>query len=321
MQYFKLALGTVAGVALAASASAQTVGIGSTKSGAVAQITATMSKVISSHAEGIQMRSQTMGGTQQYIPVVNAGELEFGISNIPQYSMAYNGTGLSEGNKYDNLRLVATMMLFRVSFITPASKDFKSVAQLKGHPMPSGFKASPLFAAITAGALATEGLSYNDVTQVPIVGLVQSWRALMEGKIDGAIAALGSGFIKQMNATVSGGVKFISIKDSPEALAGLHKHFPKSYFTTVQPSKAYTGVLGPTTMITYDYSLWTHKGLSDEIVYKVTKVMHKYASELKEGGPLWNSYKADANMVKDQGFPYHPGALKYYKEAGLLPKG
>ncbi len=56
------------------------------------------------------MRKQTMGGTQQYIPPVNAGELAFGISNIAQYSMAVNGTGLSEGKKYDNLRLVSTMM-------------------------------------------------------------------------------------------------------------------------------------------------------------------------------------------------------------------
>ena len=97
MNYLKLLLGTAAGVALATTASAQTVGIGSTKAGAVAQITATISKAVSEHG-GLQMRKQTMGGTQQYIPVVNAGELEFGISNITQYHMARTGTGLVKGH-------------------------------------------------------------------------------------------------------------------------------------------------------------------------------------------------------------------------------
>ena len=90
MNYIKLLLGTAAGVVLATTASAQTIGIGATKAGAVAQITATISKAVSEHG-GVQMRKQTMGGTQQYIPVVNAGELEFGISNIAQYHMARTG--------------------------------------------------------------------------------------------------------------------------------------------------------------------------------------------------------------------------------------
>ena len=63
MNYVKLALSSVAGIAFAASASAQTVGIGSTKAGAVSQITATISKAVSEHAPGLQMRKQTMGGT------------------------------------------------------------------------------------------------------------------------------------------------------------------------------------------------------------------------------------------------------------------
>ena len=92
MRWIHTALGAIlAAAALAGAASAQTVGIGATKAGAVSQITATISKAVSEHAPGVQMRKQTMGGTQQYIPVVNAGELEFGISNIPQFSMAFEG--------------------------------------------------------------------------------------------------------------------------------------------------------------------------------------------------------------------------------------
>ena len=318
MNYAKLALGMVAGVAFAATASAQTVGIGSTKAGAVSQITATISKAVSEHAPGLQMRKQTMGGTQQYIPVVNAGELEFGISNITQYHMARTGTGLSEGTKYENLRLISTMMKFTVSPVVSIKSGITKTSQLKGTRMAVGFKGAPLFSNLTQGALATADLTIKDIKPVPQVGLVQHWRAFMAGKIDWVIAAAGSGFVKQMNAKIDGGVRHISFPTDKASLAKMHKWFPKSDWEVIQPRKGLTAVIEPTNFVSYDYLLWTHKGLSDEMVYKVAKVMHTQEKQLKEGGPLWRSFQANKRLAKDQGHPYHPGAVKYYKEAGLM---
>jgi len=318
MNYAKLALGIVAGVAFAATASAQTVGIGSTKAGAVSQITATISKAVSEHAPGLQMRKQTMGGTQQYIPVVNAGELEFGISNITQYHMARTGTGLSEGTKYENLRLISTMMKFTVSPVVSIKSGITKTSQLKGTRMAVGFKGAPLFSNLTQGALATADLTIKDIKPVPQVGLVQHWRAFMAGKIDWVIAAAGSGFVKQMNAKIDGGVRHISFPTDKASLAKMHKWFPKSDWEVIPPRKGLTAVIEPTNFVSYDYLLWTHKGLSDEMVYKVAKVMHTQEKQLKEGGPLWRSFQANKRLAKDQGHPYHPGAVKYYKEAGLM---
>ena len=304
-------------LAMTSAAAAQTVGIGATKAGAVAQITATISKAVSEHAPDLQMRKQTMGGTQQYIPVVNAGEMAFGISNMAQYWMAINGIGLSKGNKYDDLRLVTTMMKFTVSFVVPKRLGINSVAQRKGKRLGHGFKGAPLFQYVHRGGLATAGLTYDDVKKVPAVGLVQHWRMLMEGKLDGVIAAAGSGFVKQMHAKIKGGIRHVSFPNSAKSLKAMHKWFPKTYWSVVQPRKGLTGVIEPTTFVTYDFLLWTHKGMAGDVVYKVTKVMHERTKQLKKGGPLWRSYEGNARLAKDQGVPYHPAAIKYYKEAGL----
>lgn len=313
----RLVLIVGASALIAPSAWAQTVGIGSTKAGATSQITATISKAVSEHSKGVQMRKQTMGGTQQYIPPVNAGELAFGISNIAQYHMAQTGTGMSKGNKYPNLRLVSTMMKFTISFVVGEKSGINTVADLKGKRIAFGFKSAPLFHFITSGGLASGGLTYADVKKVPAVGLVQHWRMLMQGKIDAVITAAGTGFVKQLNAKVPGGIKHISFPDTPDALKAMHKWFPKSDWTIVKPRKGLTAVRAPTNFVTFDYLLWTHKGLSDDIVYKVTKVMHTQEKQLKAGGPLWRSFQANARLAKDQGYPYHPGAIKYYKEVGL----
>jgi TRAP transporter TAXI family solute receptor len=315
MKLVSLTLATAAAVGLAASVSAQTLGIGSTKAGAVSQITATISKAVSEHS-GVQLRKQTMGGTQQYIPVVNAGELAFGISNISQYHMAQTGTQLSK-RKYNNLRIITTMMKFTVSPVVSLKSGITKVSQLKGKRIASGFKGAPLFVYITSGALATDGLTMKDVKNVPQVGLVQHWRAFMAGKLDMAIAAAGSGFVKQMNAKVSGGIRHISFDKSPAALKRMQKWFPRSEWSVVNPTKGLTGVIEPTNFVSYDFLLWTHNKLSDDVAYKVAKVMHTRAKQLKEGGPLWRSYEANKRMAKDQGYKYHPGAIKYYKEVGL----
>ena len=135
---------TAASAMLASAAKAQQVGIGSTKSSVVAQMTAVISKVVSAHS-GLQMRPQTMGGTQQYIPIVNAGQLEFGIGNMYQTAQAYAGIGLSKGHAHGNLRMVATLMPFRTGLMVANDSGIKKVADLKGKRVPYGYRAAPLF--------------------------------------------------------------------------------------------------------------------------------------------------------------------------------
>ena len=141
----------------AAAASAQTVGIGTTKGGATAQLTAAIAKIVSQKSP-MQMRTQPMGGSQQYIPVVNAGELEFGICNMPQYYMAKKGIGLSR-RPYNNLILLANMMKFQVGILVAAKSKITKPEDLKGTRFPTGFKASPLIGLILESFLANTGMT------------------------------------------------------------------------------------------------------------------------------------------------------------------
>lgn len=315
MSIVKLAAATAAAFVVSGGVQAQTLGIGSTQGGAVAQITATLSKLVSTKTSR-QMRSETMGGTQQYIPIVNAGELHFGISNVPQYWMAKTGTGLSK-QKYENLVLVANMMTFTVAPLVANESGINKPTDFKGKRAPFGFKAAPLFTYISDSFLANGNLSIKDVKRVPVAGLPQSWSALKEGKIDYAVAAIGTGAISEINASVRGGVRFISLDPSPDALARLQKVYPKSYLAEVKPAENLVGVVEPIYTLHYDFLLWTHSGLDAQTVYDVTKAVYDNEKELKAASPLWRSHFS-ANMAKDHGTPYHPGAVKFYKEAGLL---
>jgi TRAP transporter TAXI family solute receptor len=312
------ALAATASIAtLATPAAAQMVGIGSTKGTVVAQMTAAISKVVSEHA-GLQMRTQAMGGTQQYIPVVNAGELQFGIGNMFQTYQAFAGIGISKGHKYDNLRLVATLMPFRNGLLVANNGPIKKVSDLKGKRVPSGYKAAPLFVPFFEGFLANGGLTYADVQQVPVNTLRQSWENLMQGSVDVVIAAAGGGPNLEMNSKIDGGIRYLNFDtEGPNAKKTLEM-LPKTYFTAMTPAPQFPAIRSPTTIMGYDFMLWAYKGVSDDVVMKVVKALHDHADEVKSSSAVWKTWDPK-QMGKDQGpgMDYHPGAVAYYKQTGL----
>jgi TRAP transporter TAXI family solute receptor len=318
MKLLQTACAMITAAMVVGAAQAQTVGVGTTKGGATAQISAAISKIVTLGSD-VKMRPQPMGGTQQYFPIVDAGDLEFGVSNMPQYNMGKHGFGLSK-RKHPNLRVVANMMKFQVGILVPKRSGINKPEDMKGHRYPVRFKSSPLIGLILQGFLANAGLSEKDIQPVPVVALRQHWNLMKQGKTEVATAAIGSAIVKDMNANIPGGVKFVSMRDDPAAVARVQKIYPKGWIEAIPPSPKLVGFDKPLNAISYDYLLWTHKGASDEIVYKVAKAMYDNEQGLKDTSPLWRSHKS-ATMAKDHGTGpegmYHPGAAKFYKEVGI----
>lgn len=295
---------------------ADNVGVGTTKGGATATVSAGLSNVVSIYS-GHQMRPQPMGGTNQYIPIVNAGELEFGISNAMQAYMAISGTGLSEGSPNENLRLAATLMTFRLGLFVRADSDIRSAADLRGKRIPSEFTASPLFRYLMEAFLTNAGLGWDDVSLVPQTALRQHWSAFAQGEIDVAIGVVGSGPIKQANAAV-GGVRFLSLSTDDAAMKRTLALAPRTATQTVNPAPPFVGVEEPIEVLTYAYLLWANKDVSNEIVHDIVKSIYENEDELRAASPLWKSHSSNT-MSKSFGpeMPYHPGAIQYFKEVGI----
>ena len=305
--------GLVAAIAmsLASAASAQVLSVGTTEGGAVAQLGAAVSNVVSSHSDH-QMRPQAMAGTQQYMTGVDMGRIDFGISNSMQYYMGVTGTMLSDGQPHDNLRIVATLAPFVQGVIVTKNSGVTSVAELKGKRIPSGYNASPLFEYFWDAFLAGSGLSRDDVSGVPVTSLPNSWQAFREGQVDAVIAAAGSAAVREMNATIDGGIRYIPLEPDANMMAAL----PTTRIEQVDPAEGLDGIEAPTGLHVYETVLFANKDVPDEAVYAVAKALAENEAALKASGPLWANYST-AKIHTDFGMDYHPGALRYYEEAGL----
>ena len=308
-----LGLAGAGAIALAAPSQAQSVGIGTTKGGATAQVTAAIAKIVSAHS-GLQMRPQPYANTSQYIPVVNSGKLEFAASNIFQLTFAIKGTGMSEGRPNPNLRMVATLMPFRVAYFVSEKSGIKAFSDLKGKRLP-GFKKRALGAYLMLGTAANLNVSTAGWNFVQVPNFPRMWDGFKRGTLDAALAAVGSKPTRDMKAA-QGALRILPINDDRDSVARMRRHLPQSYVIEMKANPKLPGLGRDVKIMAFDYTLWAHKDVKDDTVYRVTRTMHERTDDLRAAAPLWRGFKA-ADMAKKAGIAYHPGAIRFYREKGL----
>jgi TRAP transporter TAXI family solute receptor len=298
--------------------SADTVGIGNTKGGWTNQAGQSFAKVVSQNTN-IQMRAQPFGGSSVYVPAVNAGKLEFGLVNELEALYAVTGTGVYPGRKHPNLRMVSATIPFRVATFARKDSNIKTLKDLKGKRVPAGWSAQKIIGPLMNAQLANAGLTYDDVIKVPVSNVVKSANVFAEGKADVLFFVFGAGKVRETNAKVSGGIRALPFDPAPTALAAARKHVPPAFAKLEKPSKRNVGVDKPLHVMTYWHTLATGKNVSNDLVYKITKVLHGKRADLVKAFPGWAGFKNSNMAINFKGLTYHPGAVKFYKENGMWP--
>ena len=308
----KMMMGLAAAFSLGATmVAADIAALGSTARGGTSQIGRTLAAAIS-ETGAMQMRPQELANTADYIPLVNAGEIEFGIANIVQMTYAVTGTGMSEGRPNENLQMVATLMPFRNAYVVRKDSDIQSVADLKGKRVPV-FADRALGDYVSKGYFANADMALEDADGVAVPNFPRMWSSFGEGSTDVTIVVVGAAQSREFDASF--GIRYLSFENTPEALERMREWLPQTYLQEM-PAGSVPGIDAPTYVNVFDYTLFAGKDVSEDMVYKAVKALWEKEADLLAGGPFWNGF-AKENMGKDVGLTYHPGAIKFYKEMGV----
>jgi len=296
-------------------ACAQSVSIVSTPSGSFTNSAgAALAKIVNEHTK---VHAVLQAQAQQGMIPVNAGTAEFGMGNSFDTTFYAQGTGEYEGQgPHKKLRHVAALLPYQVALHVRADSDIKTIADLKGRRVSAGFNAQKTIGRVIAAHLASAGLSYKDVKEVLTPNVSRSAEDFSSGKTDVLFFALGSAAVKQAAATV-GGLRVLPIDDSPEALARMQAVLPGSYVMEVKPAPQFDGITKPTNVVAFDMVLSTNVDVPENVVYEVTKAIHQNKAALAATFPPFNLFKPESMGKAVQDVPFHPGASKYYREAGL----
>ena len=103
--------------------------------------------------------------------------------------------------------------------------------------------------------------------------------------------------------------------DAPEKL----KEYP-FYFSVPVKADAYSDLEEDLVGINVgNMHLITHANVDQDVVYNLTKLMYENRAQIAEKHPAGKAINPK-NVVRDTGTPFHPGAIKFYKEAGIWPE-
>ncbi len=294
-------------------ATSQTVALATTQGGATEQIANAVAMVVTEQTP-LQLRPQMSANTAQYVPMVNAGRLEFGIANYPQTFYAVNGTGMSEGQPNPDLRMVATLFPFTAGLFVTEDSGITSYAELAGVRVPR-YPDNSLGDYIIRAGLATAGLTYDDVESVPIANFPRQYDAMRQRQIDVSIATAGAQPTFDMEASL-GGIRFLSFSSDDDEL--LAEYLPGTYTRTLPEGyHSLPGLSADSRLFAYDYMLFAHVDVSDEIVSQVVNALYSGAEQLRATSPLWQEFNPD-DLAKVTEMPAHDGALAAYRELGLV---
>lgn len=309
-----MAIGLAAG-----SASAQTVGIATGNPGSLFHNIGTAIAKASNDA-GVAATIQPATSPTQYMPLVNAGEIEFGVGNLQEFHYALEGKEWFSGSVNENLRVVGMIMPIREAIFVRADSNIKSIADLKGKPMVDGYTAQQTILPQLAAIYGTAGMSRADMVSVNVASVVAGANVFLTGDSVGFIFAHGAGKVREAHAA-SGGLRALPIADTPDALAAIKKHWPTGYLVTLKPGPGTPGVEAEGKFIAYPQLLFTHADVSDEVVYAMAKILHTEQGAMAEIFPAFRGFNPARDLVQETApAQYHPGAVAYFKEVGLWTK-
>lgn len=307
-------------------AAAQVVGFASGQPGTLGHNTGqAVAKIVNQEA-GITARTQPLAGTTAYVPLINRGEMEFGFANAVEVGYAVSGTGNWEGKPNPNLRLVGTMFPLRTGLMAPADLNIKTTADLKAKAgelrIASEYTADTIIRYYIMGALANGGMTYDDFRKVPVSNFVKGIQALGDGLVDVSLVSLNSGAGKKANVQLSGrgGLQYVSLDDSPEGQKRFKAFLPAASIVSMKANPNIPGLIEPANIVEIPWMMFTHADAPEDLVYQVTRAVAENNAKLGEAFGAFKRAEV-AKMAPQSTVEYHPGALKYYKEAGIAVGG
>lgn len=324
MRLFRSKLGAAAiilsGVALAAGlALAQApiffrIGTGS-MAGTYYPIGALIARAISEPPQLVST-AVTSSGSVANINAIVGGTAESGLVQADVAYWAYSGTGVYEGRaKVDQLRWIANLYPEYVHLVVRKGANVTSVADLKGKRVSLDEPGSGTLLNAKA-ILAAFDLKERDIA-VEYMTSDEAAKAMKAGEIDAFFFTGGfpAAAISDLASTAPG-IDILPITDGPaEKLA---KDSP--FFTAGEiPAGTYRDV-GAVKTVTVGAHWVTSSSIAAESVYAVTKALwsDKTRAVLDSGHEKGKTIQKATALAGLQGVPLHPGAEKFYREAGLL---
>ncbi|WP_264213980.1 TAXI family TRAP transporter solute-binding subunit [Leisingera thetidis] len=266
---------------------------------------------------GLVAMAQSTNASAHNVNAIQAGQMEAGLSGAATLHFAYHGTGKFEGNAKPDLRVIANLFPEDLHLVLPEGHKLEGLADLKGKRVGIAQAGSGTQIAVEL-ILADHGVNRSNMDEAELNN-AQSAERIADGQLDAYFYAAGTPVAAMIQLDNTKGMELHNW--SAEEVKQANTTVPY-YIPSTIPAGTYPGVDYDVNTVAVSGMLVTNANMDEELIYQITKAMWSDTARklLDNGHPKGKAITLETALdgVEGIGVPLHPGAERFYREAGLL---
>jgi TRAP transporter TAXI family solute receptor len=271
-----------------------------------------LSEIYAEGIEGARTQVQATKASVENLNLLEQGRGEIAFSLGDSVKAAVEGdTEAGFPGPLGRLRGIAAIYPNYIQIVASADSGITSLADLKGKSLSVGAPASGT--ELNARAIfAAAGMSYEDLGRIEYLPFAESVELIKNRQLDATLQSAGLGVASIRDLATSVPISVVAVP--PEIVEAIGAPF----LPATIPAGTYEGQAADVPTAAVGNFLITHADVSEETAYAMTKLLFENLDRL---GAAHAAAKAidPAKALDGMPVPLHPGAERYYREAGLLP--
>jgi TRAP transporter TAXI family solute receptor len=270
-----------------------------------------MAKIWNNKVPGVNVTAQATGASAENVRLVNKQEAELALVQSDTIDFAYNAKEAFK-EKLTKMRAIAVLYPEVIQIVVRGDSKINSFADLKGAKIGVGAPGSGTEANFRQ-FLDVYGMSKEDV-RAQYLSFAESAEQFKDKHIDAFIVVAGIPNAAIMDVAVLQSIRILGIPD--DKTAQLTRKYP-FLSPVVIPATTYKNMPGDVKTVAVNAVLIASSDVKDDIVYGMTKALFESQAELSASHAKGKELNIKT-AVSGVSIPFHPGAVKYYKEKGAM---
>jgi len=276
-----------------------------------------IAKIIGESIPHVEATAEVTAASVDNLKFLRNRRADLAFTTADTLADGINGDGAFSGTKIP-IRTLAGLYKNYTHVVTLASSSIKTMTDLKGKVVGTGSPGSG--AEVTAfRVLQAYGVDPEKDVKRQGLGASESADALKDGKIDAFFWSGGIPTAAILDLAHTSGITIRMLSNDGALDAMQNKYGKGLYVQGIVPKATYPGLEADVGVVSIPNLLVVHADMDENLVYEITKALFTHRTELVAVHPEAANISLES-AVKDSPAPFHPGAIRYYKEQHIWPE-
>ena len=269
--------------------------------------------ILGKEIPGVTATAQVTGGSVANLQLIASGKADIAFSQVDAAWDAINGK-----DKFPSklpITALAVMYPNHMHAVTVEGTGINKIEDLKGKRVSTGSPGSAT-EVYAVRVLEAAGINHETDIKKDRLGVAESVNALKDKKIEAFfwVGGLPTAAVTDIAATPNTKVKILDIAHLTQKM---NAKYGPLYAEATIPKATYKGMEADAKNNTVWNIMAVNASMPEDLAYQLTKIMLEKREDLALVHKEALNIKPEWQTSNRAGIPWHPGALKYFKEKGL----